>query len=133
MAPGLRAGAAMNDEQPVRPLILPETVQHEPVQPLPMPSVPTRRHDAQFLVGVAAVSHSGRVRDQVLFDALEWAPGDRTDWTQVFGPDQLNAFGEVDVDTSRVLKDGTISVLYQQKSSGPDTPSPIRVADFRLG
>ena len=32
-----------------------------------------------------------------------------TDWTQVFGPDQLNAFGEVDVDTSRVLKDGIIS------------------------
>jgi hypothetical protein len=26
---------------------------------------------------VAAVSHSGRVRDQVLFDALAWAPGDR--------------------------------------------------------
>jgi hypothetical protein len=56
-----------------------------------------------------------------------------TDWTQVFGPDRLNAFGEVDIDTSRVLTDGIVSVLYQQNSSGPTTPSPIRVAYFRLG
>ena len=56
-----------------------------------------------------------------------------TDWIQVFGPDQLNAFGEVDVDTSRVLSDGIVSVLYQQKSTGTTIPSPIRVADFRLG
>ncbi len=56
-----------------------------------------------------------------------------TDWTQVFGPDRLNAFGEVDVDTSRVLSDGIVSVLYQQKSTGATTSSPIRVADFRLG
>lgn len=55
-----------------------------------------------------------------------------TDWTQVFGPDQLDAFGEVDVDTSRVLTEGIVSVLYQQNSTGPTTPSPIRVADFRL-
>ena len=56
-----------------------------------------------------------------------------TDWTQVFGADQLGAFGEVDVDTSRVRDEGVFSVLYQQKSTGPTTPSPIRVADFRLG
>ena len=56
-----------------------------------------------------------------------------TDWTQVFGPDQLNAFGEVDIDTSRVRTDGIVSVLYQQKSTGATTPSPIRVADFLLG
>ena len=55
-----------------------------------------------------------------------------TDWTQVFGPDQLGAFGEVDVDTSRVRSEGVLSVLYQQASTGT-TPSPIRVADFRLG
>ena len=56
-----------------------------------------------------------------------------TDWTQVFGPDQLNAFGEVDVDTSRVLSEGIISVMYQEKSTGSTAPSPIRVADFQLG
>ncbi|HJP75753.1 MAG TPA: Tat pathway signal sequence domain protein, partial [Pseudonocardiaceae bacterium] len=56
-----------------------------------------------------------------------------TDWTQVFGPDQLNAFGEVDIDSSRLRSDGIVSVLYQQKSTGASTPSPIRVADFRLG
>ena len=55
-----------------------------------------------------------------------------TDWNQVFGPDQLGAFGEVDVDTSRVRGEGVMSVLYQQASTGT-TPSPIRVADFRLG
>ncbi len=55
-----------------------------------------------------------------------------TDWTQVFGPDQLGAFGEVDVDTSRVRSEGVMSVLYQKASTGA-TPSPIRVADFRLG
>jgi hypothetical protein len=55
-----------------------------------------------------------------------------TDWTQVFGPDQLGAFGEVDVDTSRARSEGVLSVFYQQASTGT-TPSPIRVADFRLG
>jgi hypothetical protein len=58
--------------------------------------------------------------------------GKWTDWTQVFGPDQLGAFGEVDVDTSGVRNDGVISLLYQRASTGT-TPSPIRVADFRLG
>jgi hypothetical protein len=70
----------MTDERPVRPLILPDTVELEPVQPMPMPTLPTRqtelRDDTTLLVGVAAVSHSGRVRDQALFDALGWAPGD---------------------------------------------------------
>jgi hypothetical protein len=55
-----------------------------------------------------------------------------TDWTQVFGPDQLGAFGEVDVDTSRVRSEGVLSVFYQKASTGT-TPSPIREADFRLG
>jgi hypothetical protein len=53
-----------------------------------------------------------------------------TDWRTVYTPD-LNAFGEVDVDRSRLATEGVISVLYQQNSSGA-TPSPIRVADFRL-
>ncbi|MET9225714.1 BNR repeat-containing protein [Lentzea sp. NPDC003310] len=55
-----------------------------------------------------------------------------TDWTTVFDRPSLRAFGEVNVDTSRVAADGVLSVQYQQTSSGT-TPSPIRVADFRLG
>ncbi|KOX22499.1 Tat pathway signal sequence domain protein [Saccharothrix sp. NRRL B-16348] len=55
-----------------------------------------------------------------------------TDWTLVFDRASMNAFGEVNVDTSRLAADGVLSVQYQQRSSGT-TPSPIRVADFRLG
>ncbi|MER5265982.1 BNR repeat-containing protein [Actinosynnema sp. NPDC002837] len=55
-----------------------------------------------------------------------------TDWTLVFDRSSMNAFGEVNVDTSRLAADGVLSVQYQQRSSGT-TPSPIRVADFRLG
>jgi hypothetical protein len=54
-----------------------------------------------------------------------------TDWTLVFDRPSLNVFGEVNVDYSRVASEGVLSVLYQQRSSGT-TPSPIRVADFRL-
>ncbi|GAA1293551.1 BNR repeat-containing protein [Saccharothrix xinjiangensis] len=55
-----------------------------------------------------------------------------TDWTTAFDPGPLRAFGEVNVDTSRIAVDGVLSVQYQQTSTGT-TPSPIRVADFRLG
>jgi BNR repeat-containing family member len=55
-----------------------------------------------------------------------------TDWTLVFDRPSMNVFGEVNVDASRVPSEGVLSVLYQQRSSGT-TPSPIRVADFRLG
>lgn len=55
-----------------------------------------------------------------------------TDWTLVFDEPGINAFGEVTVDYARVASEGVLSVLYQQRSSGT-TPSPIRVADFRLG
>ncbi|MET9630363.1 BNR repeat-containing protein [Lentzea sp. NPDC006480] len=55
-----------------------------------------------------------------------------TDWTTVFDRPSLQAFGEVNVDTSRVASQGILSVQYQQTSTG-STPSPIRVADFRLG
>ncbi|MCE6994998.1 BNR repeat-containing protein [Saccharothrix sp. S26] len=54
-----------------------------------------------------------------------------TDWTTAFTPTSLHAFGEVNVDTSRVALDGILSVQYQQLSTGT-TPSPIRVADFLL-
>ncbi|MBP2325955.1 hypothetical protein JOF56_006340 [Kibdelosporangium banguiense] len=55
-----------------------------------------------------------------------------TDWTMVFDRPSMNVFGEVNVDYSRVASEGVLSVFYQQRSSGT-TPSPIRVADFRLG
>jgi hypothetical protein len=51
-----------------------------------------------------------------------------TDWTTLFDRPSMNAFGEVDVS----LANGVLSVLYQQRSTGT-TPSPIRVADFRIG
>ena len=51
-----------------------------------------------------------------------------TDWTTLFDRPSMNIFGEVAVS----LSDGVLSVLYQQRSSGT-TPSPIRVADFRIG
>ena len=54
-----------------------------------------------------------------------------TDWTATSTPTALRAFGEVNVDTSRIAVDGILSVQYQQTSTGT-TPSPIRVADFRL-
>lgn len=44
----------------------------------------------------------------------------------------MNAFGEVNVDTFRLAADGVLSVLYQEASTGT-TPSPVHVADFRLG
>ncbi|CAM3539454.1 BNR repeat-containing protein [Kibdelosporangium persicum] len=55
-----------------------------------------------------------------------------TDWTLVFDRPGMNVFGEVTVDYSRVASEGVLSMFYQQRSGGT-TPSPIRVADFRLG
>jgi hypothetical protein len=51
-----------------------------------------------------------------------------TDWTTLYDRPSMNMFGEVNVN----LANGVLSVLYQQRSSGT-TPSPIRVADFRIG
>jgi hypothetical protein len=55
-----------------------------------------------------------------------------TDWTLVFDRPGMNIFGEVNIDYTRLTGEGVLSVLYQQRSTGT-TPSPIRVADFRLG
>ncbi|KAH8813831.1 hypothetical protein DL96DRAFT_1472419 [Flagelloscypha sp. PMI_526] len=58
-----------------------------------------------------------------------------TDWTLAYdGQAQgLNVFGEVTVDRERLrIGDGVLSVLYQESSSGT-TPSPVHVADFKLG
>ena len=51
-----------------------------------------------------------------------------TDWTVLFDRPSMNVFGEVNVD----LNGDVLSVLYQRRSTGT-TPSPIRVADFRIG
>lgn len=55
-----------------------------------------------------------------------------TDWTLVFDRPSMNAFGEVNIDTTRVAVDGVLSFQYQQRSTGT-TPSAIRVIDVRLG
>ncbi|MFE9878760.1 BNR repeat-containing protein [Streptomyces sp. NPDC005784] len=54
-----------------------------------------------------------------------------TDWKLLFDGSGLNAFGEVVIDETRVPQDGTLSVMYQEKSSGT-TPSALHVVDFRL-
>ncbi len=90
-----------------------------------------------------AVGSSGR--SQLLFDSADNAyvvmPFGRivtaskasgwTDWTVRFDGAGLDAFGEVLVDRVRMDTENVLSVMYQQRSSGT-TPSPIRVADFRL-
>jgi hypothetical protein len=56
-----------------------------------------------------------------------------TDWTMLYdGRDALGAFGEVVVDRTRIGQDGVLSFMYQERSAGPTTPSPLRVIDFRL-
>ncbi|RKS09044.1 putative BNR repeat neuraminidase [Nocardiopsis sp. Huas11] len=54
-----------------------------------------------------------------------------TDWTMVHDGSDIDAFGEVLVDESRVAAEGVLSILYQEAGERPSTP--IRVADFRLG
>lgn len=55
-----------------------------------------------------------------------------TDWRLLFDASRLDAFGEVDVDASRLRSTGLLSVMYQRKSTGT-TPSSVRVIDVRLG
>jgi hypothetical protein len=54
-----------------------------------------------------------------------------TDWRLLYDGSGLNAFGEVLVDETRVARDGVLSVMYQERSSGT-TPSALHVVDFRL-
>jgi hypothetical protein len=54
-----------------------------------------------------------------------------TDWSLLYDGGGLDAFGEVVIDETRVTQDGTLSVMYQEKSSGT-TPSALHVVDFRL-
>lgn len=60
------------------------------------------------------------------------AAGAWRDWTMLYdGRAELNAFGEVVIDQTRLAVDGVLSILYQERSSGT-TPSPLRVLDFAL-
>ncbi|KAF8895985.1 hypothetical protein BD779DRAFT_554756 [Infundibulicybe gibba] len=56
-----------------------------------------------------------------------------TDWTMAYDgvAAGLNAFGEVTVDRARVPS-GVLSILYQLKSTGTTTPSPVKLIDFAL-
>lgn len=56
-----------------------------------------------------------------------------TDWTILYDGvgAGLNAFGEVLVDETRVAQDNSLSIMYQERSSGT-TPSALRTLDFRL-
>ncbi|MFJ6080312.1 BNR repeat-containing protein [Streptomyces sp. NPDC092369] len=54
-----------------------------------------------------------------------------TDWTLLHDGGDLNAFGEVVVDETRVRTDNVLSFMYQEKSSGT-TPSALHVVDFAL-
>lgn len=54
-----------------------------------------------------------------------------TDWALLYDGSDLNAFGEVVIDETRVAQDGVLSFMYQEKSSGT-TPSALHVVDFAL-
>ncbi|MFF4488137.1 BNR repeat-containing protein [Streptomyces sp. NPDC001544] len=54
-----------------------------------------------------------------------------TDWSLLYDGGDLNAFGEVVIDESRVRADDVLSFMYQEKSSGT-TPSALHVVDFAL-
>ncbi|MEU6507014.1 BNR repeat-containing protein [Streptomyces sp. NPDC046942] len=54
-----------------------------------------------------------------------------TDWALLYDGSDLNAFGEVVIDETRIAQDGVLSFMYQEKSTGT-TPSALHVVDFAL-
>lgn len=54
-----------------------------------------------------------------------------TDWALLYDGSDLNAFGEVVIDETRVVADHVMSFMYQEKSVGT-TLSPLHVVDFAL-
>jgi hypothetical protein len=54
-----------------------------------------------------------------------------TDWTLLHDGGDLDAFGEVVVDETRIRSENVLSFMYQEKSTGT-TPSPLYVTDFAL-
>jgi hypothetical protein len=102
----------------------------------------TRRADGSWTKREVPVPPNATGRTKIVFDSSDNAylimPYGRivaaskesgwTDWAVLFDRPSMNVFGEVNVD----LSGGVLSVQYQQRSTGT-TPSPIRVADFRIG
>jgi hypothetical protein len=73
--PGVIAAVVVSG-RPVELFVPPEVTERSPVAPLSMPVLP-QPGSASLLVGVAAIDHSGRLRDKALIAALGWRPGDR--------------------------------------------------------
>jgi hypothetical protein len=69
---------ATTDERHATPLI-PPTSAPAPTAPQTLPLIPLPRttHNSGLVIGIASVSHSGRVRDIAVMSALGWVPGDR--------------------------------------------------------
>lgn len=65
--------------QSVELFVPPEMVQRPSVVALPVPVLPQPAmwSGSSLWVGMAAVDHSGRLRDQALLAVLGWSPGDR--------------------------------------------------------
>ncbi|MCX3061238.1 BNR repeat-containing protein [Streptomyces beihaiensis] len=93
---------------------------------IPQPPASTQRSRLAFDRHDNAYAIMPRAKIVAASSATGW-----TDWQELYDGADLDAFGEVVIDESRLTADGVLSVLYQQASTGT-TPSPIRVADFRL-
>lgn len=59
------------------------------------------------------------------------AASDWTDWTVVYDGEDLNASGEVSVDSSRIGTEKILSIMYQRKGSGK-TSSALRTIDVSV-
>jgi hypothetical protein len=74
------AGESRSSEQVTiqwAPLLAPTTAPPLPApQPLPVVTLPRTVTSVSALTKVAAVSHSGRIRDLTLYDAQAWAPAE---------------------------------------------------------
>ena len=70
----------MTGELPVSLFVPPKTLSRPASVPLLMPPV-AEPPAAPLVLGMAAVDHSGRVRDRLVLAALGWQPGDPTDVT----------------------------------------------------
>jgi hypothetical protein len=69
---------ATTDEPHATPLIPPTSAPALTApQTLPLIPLPRTAHDSGLVIGIASVSHSGRVRDIAVMSALGWVPGDR--------------------------------------------------------